>query len=117
MPIFFTFLWFALLKIDLSHPETFAFFAGAAPEAPQFTCFDLVIEGAGEQCGAKLCVDRARASSSNGARGESSKKGQMARVKDLGLFNPAYNHGDVLRTAVRFNKDLILAIATVCVKR
>ena len=49
MPIFLTFLWSDLENLLLSHPETFFFSAGAAPVAERFTCFDLVIEGAGEQ--------------------------------------------------------------------
>ena len=49
MPIFLSFLWSPLLNFDLSNPETFFFSAGAAPAAARFTCFDLVIEGAGEQ--------------------------------------------------------------------
>ena len=47
--MFFSFLWSPLVKVDLSHPKTFVFVAGAAPAAPRLTCLDLVIEGAGEQ--------------------------------------------------------------------
>ena len=53
--MFFSFLWSPLEKVDLSHPETFAFFvAGVAPAALRLTCFDLVIEGAGEQRGMRM---------------------------------------------------------------
>ena len=59
MPFVFSFLWSPLVKVDLSHPETFIFSAGVALAAARLTCFDLVIEGAGEQCGTKLCEDAA----------------------------------------------------------
>ena len=55
----FSFLWSPLVKVDLSHPKIFVFSTEAVPAAAWLICFDLVIEGAGEQCGTGLRVDGA----------------------------------------------------------
>ena len=48
-------------------PGDLAFSAGVVPAATRLTCFDLIIEGVGEQCGTGLSVDELRASNGNGA--------------------------------------------------